>query len=90
MSLDSPAKKAKQPARPKVDRMLHTVSIMSIMGWSRTTLWRRIKAGAFPALLALGPNINGLPESIVLAERDKLPCRTYPHKDMTEQPPAAA
>ena len=30
--------------------------VMVRMGWSRTTLWRRVKAGAFPAPVKTGPN----------------------------------
>ena len=61
---------AKQPSRPKVDRMLRPPSVMSIMGWSRTTLWRRVRAGTFPPPVELGANSIGWTESVVMAERD--------------------
>ena len=60
-----------------IDRMLRPTEVMAAMGWSRTTLWRRCRAGEFPAPTELGPNAIGWRESIVRAARDALPQRTY-------------
>ena len=60
-----------------VDRMLRPTEVMAAMGWSRTTLWRRCRAGEFPAATILGENAIGWPESVVKAARDSLPRRTY-------------
>ena len=37
-------------------RLLRTKAVMVRMGWSRTTLWRRVRAGEFPAPVSTGPN----------------------------------
>ena len=75
MSLEhSPAKGG---AAEPVDPMLRTPEVLAAMGWSRTTLWRRVRAGVFPAPAELGPNINGWRQSWVNAARDALPRRTY-------------
>ena len=61
----------------EVDRMLRPREVCSLMGWSRTTLWRRVRAGDFPAARILGPAAIGWPESVAKAARDALPQRTY-------------
>ena len=40
-------------------RILRAKAVMSRMGWSRTTLWRRVRAGEFPAPVDTGPNSVG-------------------------------
>ena len=40
-------------------RILRAKQVMSRMGWSRTTLWRRVRDGQFPAPVETGPNTNG-------------------------------
>ena len=37
-------------------RLLPTKQVLGRMGWSRTTLWRRVRAGEFPAPVRTGPN----------------------------------
>ncbi len=75
MSLEhSPARKG---APEPVDPMLRAPEVMAQMGWSRTTLWRRVRDGAFPAPVELGPNSIGWRQSWVSAARDALPRRTY-------------
>ena len=61
----------------EVDRMLRPREVCFLMGWSRTTLWRRVRAGDFPPAWVLGPNARGWPESVAKAARDALPRRTY-------------
>ncbi len=76
MSLEhSPARSKGAPA--PVDPMLRPPEVMAQMGWSRTTLWRRVRDGAFPAPVELGPNSIGWRQSWVSAARDALPRRTY-------------
>lgn len=36
--------------------LLSAKQVMTRMGWSRTTLWRRVRAGEFPAPVQTGPN----------------------------------
>lgn len=75
MSLEhSPARRS---ALGPIDLMLRAPEVMAQMGWSRTTLWRRVRDGAFPAPVELGPNSIGWRQSWVSAARDALPRRTY-------------
>ncbi len=37
-------------------RLLRPKQVMARMGWSRTTLWRRVRAGKFPAPVKTGAN----------------------------------
>ena len=60
-----------------VDRMLRPAEVCTLMGWSRTTLWRRCRAGKFPPPTELGENAIGWSESVAKAARDALPQRTY-------------
>ena len=69
--------------------MLRPREVMAQMGWSRTTLWRRVRAGAFPAPVELGVNSIGWPESWVNEARDALPRRTYGSDDAGAGPEAA-
>ena len=39
--------------------LLSTKQVMTRMSWSRTTLWRRIRAGDFPAPVRIGTKSNG-------------------------------
>ena len=79
MSLEhSPSRSpARRGAPEPVDPMLRKPEVLAQMGWSSTTLWRRVRAGAFPAPVELGPNSVGWLQSWVSAARDALPRRTY-------------
>ena len=37
-------------------RLVPAKQVMVRMGWSRTTLWRRVRAGQFPRPVRTGPN----------------------------------
>ncbi len=37
-------------------RLVSAKQVMVRMNWSRTTLWRRVRAGEFPAPVKTGPN----------------------------------
>lgn len=58
-------------------RMLRAGEVLDRTGLSRTTIWRHVRAGTFPAPLQLGENSIGWPESVIedwLASRQH---RTY-------------
>ncbi len=59
------------------DRMLRPTEVMARTGLSRTTIWRRVRAGTFPAASELGENSIGWPESIIDEWCDSRPRRTY-------------
>ncbi len=58
-------------------RILRTKQVMSRMGWSRTTLWRRVRAGEFPAPVSTGPNTRGGFEDLVDDAQEKLVAVDY-------------
>ena len=54
---DTEKKKARDPYGPlDLGKMMHTDEVLARTGWSRTTLWRRVRAGEFPAPVKTGPN----------------------------------
>ena len=59
------------------DRMLRPTEVFARTGLSRTTIWRRVKAGKFPPPTELGENAIGWPESEISAWLEKRPRRTY-------------
>ena len=60
-----------------MDKMLRAPEVMARTGLSRTTLWRRVRAGTFPAPTELGTNSIGWPESVISAWLKARPVRTY-------------
>jgi prophage regulatory protein len=58
-------------------RILRAKAVMSRMGWSRTTLWRRVRAGEFPAPVKTGQNINGWFDDEVGEAQENLSRVTY-------------
>ena len=44
---------AKKSVRPRA--ILRTAEVLELIGLSRTTIWRRVQAGDFPAPIRLGP-----------------------------------
>ncbi len=50
-------------AHGHLDKMLRAPGVMALTGLSRTTLWRRVRAGTFPAPVELGANSIGWPAS---------------------------
>ncbi len=74
MSLErSPARKGALGSDP----MLRPPEVMARTGLSRTTLWRRVRAGTFPAPVELGANSIGWPESAISDWLESRPRRTY-------------
>ena len=59
------------------DPMLRPPEVMKRTGLSRTTLWRRVKAGTFPAPRELGEMAIGWPASEISAWLADRPQRTY-------------
>ncbi len=58
-------------------RLLRPKEVMERMGWSRTTLWRRVRAGEFPAHVSTGANITAFYEDEVNAAQANLPRVNY-------------
>ncbi len=59
-------------------RLLSTKQVMSRMGWSRTTLWRRVRAGEFPAPVKTGPfSVDWFDDEVDEAQAN-LPRVNYP------------
>lgn len=72
------------------NRILRTKEIVKLTGWSRTTIWRKVRSGEFPAPLALGPNSNGWPEELYSSWLASLPKVHYaPANDGAEVQDAA-
>ena len=57
--------------------MLRPPEVMKRTGLSRTTLWRRVRAGTFPAPYQLGANSIGWPESEIATWLESRPRHTY-------------
>ncbi len=59
------------------NQMLRAPEVMARTGLSRTTIWRRVRAGTFPAPTELGVNSVGWPASAITAWLESRPRRTY-------------
>ncbi len=71
-------------------RMLRVPEVLARTGLSRTTIWRRIRAGTFPAPIELGVNSIGWPASVITEWLENRPRRTYDADDLAEASPGAA
>ena len=58
-------------------RLLSPKQVMGRMDWSRTTLWRRVVAGEFPAPVKTGPNSTGFYADEVDSAQADLPRVSY-------------
>ena len=58
-------------------RILRKKVVAARMGWSKTTLWRRVRAGEFPAPMQTGPNTVGWFDDVVDTAQENLPRVTY-------------
>ncbi len=68
------------PPKPKPRlrrRLLRPKQVMERMGWSRTTLWRRVRAGEFPAPVETGANTTAFYEDEVDEAQANLPRVNY-------------
>ena len=59
------------------DRMLRAPQVIIRTGLSRSTIWRRVKAGDFPPPVELGVQAVGWPESEIVAWLESRKRRTY-------------
>ena len=59
------------------DEMLRMPDVMSRVGLSRTSIWRRVRAGTFPAPIELGANSIGWPENAISEWITSRPFRAY-------------
>ena len=58
-------------------RLVSAKRVMVRMNWSRTTLWRRVRAGDFPAPVQTGPNSVSWFDDEVAAAQANLPRVNY-------------
>ena len=58
-------------------KMLRAPEVTARTGLSRVTIWRRVRAGTFPAPVEIGVNSIGWPEAEITAWLDSRPRRTY-------------
>ena len=58
-------------------RLLSPKQVMKRMGWSRTTLWRRVSAGEFCAPVKTGENSTAFYEDEVNEAQANLPRVNY-------------
>ena len=58
-------------------RLLSPKQVMARMDWSRTTLWRRVRDGEFPAPVKTGENSTGFFEDEVDGAQANLPRVNY-------------
>ena len=59
------------------NQMLRAPEVMARTGLSRVTIWRRVRAGTFPAPTELGTNSIGWPASVISEWIESRPRRTY-------------
>ena len=72
----SPERGPIQPRAPP-SRMLRFIDVIELTGLSRTTIWRRVRAGTFPAPKKLGANSVGWREQTIVDHLDSLPTVSY-------------
>ncbi len=76
------------PTTTGEDAMLRYPEVERRTGLSRVTIWRKVRAGTFPAPRELGPNSVGWLESEIEAWRESRP-RRGPTAPTAPQPTAA-
>ena len=67
-----------------MNKMLRAPEVMARTGFSRVTLWRRVRDGAFPAPIELGTNMIGWLEEEIQNWIETRPRRTYGAKKAAE------
>ena len=65
------------PPRGPPDRMMRLPEVIACTGLSRTTLWKRMRAGTFPAATSLGENSIGWPEHVITEWLSSRPVVSY-------------
>ena len=76
----SPQQAPVQPRAPPF-RMLRFADVIECTGLSRTTIWRRVRAGTFPAPLSLGENSCGWPENLIQEWIESRPVVHYANQE---------
>ena len=82
-SADSPNESIESPTiwpRGPPPKMLRFSDVIAATGLSRTTVWRRIREGSFPAPISLGKNSVGWPEPAITAWLQSRPLVAYAPK----------
>jgi prophage regulatory protein len=72
-----------------MDELLRTWRILAEFNWSRSTLWRRVRAGDFPAPIKLSPNIVAWIPDEVATWRKSRPRGGYGARWMPPRPTPA-
>ena len=75
------------------NEMLRPPEVTARTGLSRTTIWRRVRAGTFPPPTELGSNSIGWPAVVIAKWLESRPRRTYgadPAGPDTQSPVEAA
>lgn len=70
-------------------KMLRAPEVMARTGLSRVTIWRRVRAGTFPAPVEIGVNSIGWPAAEISAWLESRPRRTYGAEAEAPAPEAA-
>ena len=71
-------------ARAPPCRMLRFADVIECTGLSRTTIWRRVRAGTFPAPISLGENSCGWPENLITEWIESRPVVTYANQEAND------
>ena len=58
-------------------KIIRIAGVMAAFGLSRTTIWRRVRAGTLPPPVALGPNSVGWFDDEIQEAQDSLPRVNY-------------
>lgn len=57
--------------------MLRMRDVLAQTGLSRSTVWRKVRAGTFPAPIELSDNAIGWPADVIMEWKANRPRRTY-------------
>ncbi len=68
-------------------RLVRAKEVMASMKWSRTTLWRRVRAGQFPAPVLTGPTAVAWFDDEVRTAQENLSRVSYAPKPTGERTP---
>ena len=60
-----------------VRKIIRITGVMAAFGLSRTTIWRRVRAGTLPPPVALGPQARGWYEDEIQEAQESLPRVSY-------------
>lgn len=63
-------------SRPVIERFVNMAEVVSILGLSRSTIYRGIKAGTFPTPNRISLTRIAWPESTIIAWKNGLPVST--------------